>query len=74
MIPRLAWRMMKQSEPRLLWKFAYNFGYKGMLGPAVQTPAEAREFTSRRFCSFRSSIAVSSAAKAAGSMSNRPAK
>jgi len=22
--------MMTQSQPRLLWKFAYNFGYKGM--------------------------------------------
>lgn len=28
---RLAGRMVKQSEPRLLWKFAYNFGFKGML-------------------------------------------
>ena len=30
MISRLAWRMVKHSEPRLLWKLAYNFGYKGM--------------------------------------------
>jgi len=30
MVSRLAWRMMTQSQPRLLWKFAYNFGYKGM--------------------------------------------
>jgi MoaA/NifB/PqqE/SkfB family radical SAM enzyme len=30
MISRLAWRMMTRSEPRLLWKFAYNFGFKGM--------------------------------------------
>jgi MoaA/NifB/PqqE/SkfB family radical SAM enzyme len=30
MVSRLAWRMITSSEPRLLWKFAYNFGYKGM--------------------------------------------
>ncbi len=26
----LAWRMVRSTEPRLLWKFAYNFGWKGM--------------------------------------------
>ncbi|MBI3271959.1 MAG: radical SAM protein [Planctomycetes bacterium] len=28
---QLAWRMYRSSEPRLLWKIAYNFGFKGML-------------------------------------------
>lgn len=27
----LAYRMARSTEPRLLWKFAYNFGWKGML-------------------------------------------
>src|SRR5207302_8410430 len=30
MIPRLALRMMRTTDPRLLWKFGYTFGYKGM--------------------------------------------
>ncbi|MBM3778942.1 MAG: radical SAM protein [Acidimicrobiia bacterium] len=30
MIPALAMRMVRETDPRLLWKFAYNFGYKGM--------------------------------------------
>lgn len=30
MIGRLAWRMVTRTDRRLLWKFAYNFGYKGM--------------------------------------------
>ncbi|HVR29575.1 MAG TPA: radical SAM protein [Thermoanaerobaculia bacterium] len=29
-LPALARRMWRGSEPRLLWKFGYNFGYKGM--------------------------------------------
>jgi len=27
---KLAYRMMRSTDARLLWKFAYNFGYKGM--------------------------------------------
>lgn len=30
MLPQLAYRMLKTTDRRLLWKFAYNFGYKGM--------------------------------------------
>jgi MoaA/NifB/PqqE/SkfB family radical SAM enzyme len=30
MIPALALRMVREADPRLLWKFTYNFGYKGM--------------------------------------------
>jgi MoaA/NifB/PqqE/SkfB family radical SAM enzyme len=29
-IPALARRMLTESEPRLLWKLAWNFGWKGM--------------------------------------------
>ncbi|OWK36767.1 radical SAM/SPASM domain-containing protein [Fimbriiglobus ruber] len=31
MIFRLAKRMLTEIEPRLLWKFAFNFGFKGMV-------------------------------------------
>jgi len=27
---KLAWRMARTTDKRLLWKFAWNFGYKGM--------------------------------------------
>jgi MoaA/NifB/PqqE/SkfB family radical SAM enzyme len=30
MIPALAIRMLRETDPRLLWKLSYNFGYKGM--------------------------------------------
>jgi MoaA/NifB/PqqE/SkfB family radical SAM enzyme len=30
MLVRFARRMLAETEPRLLWKFSYNFGYKGM--------------------------------------------
>ncbi len=30
MLPQLAKRMITETDKRLLWKFAYNFGYKGM--------------------------------------------
>ena len=30
MIPALAMRMLRETDPRLLWKLSYNFGYKGM--------------------------------------------
>lgn len=30
MLPALAYRMVSTTDARLLWKFAYNFGYKGM--------------------------------------------
>ena len=30
MAPQFAMRMMRETDPRLLWKFGYNFGYKGM--------------------------------------------
>ncbi|MFQ5489145.1 MAG: radical SAM/SPASM domain-containing protein [Phycisphaerae bacterium] len=30
MLPALAYRMLSSTDARLLWKFAYNFGYKGM--------------------------------------------
>ena len=30
MIARLAQRMIAETHPRLLWKFIYNFGWKGM--------------------------------------------
>lgn len=28
---KFAWRMLQSTDKRLLWKFAYNFGFKGML-------------------------------------------
>src|SRR5688572_10202980 len=31
MFPRLAYRILRTTDPRLLWKFAWNFGVKGML-------------------------------------------
>ena len=30
MLPKLATRILTTTDPRLLWKFAYNFGWKGM--------------------------------------------
>ena len=30
MVAKLAARMLTTVDKRLLWKFAYNFGYKGM--------------------------------------------
>jgi MoaA/NifB/PqqE/SkfB family radical SAM enzyme len=31
MFPSLAFRILRTTDPRLLWKFAWNFGVKGML-------------------------------------------
>src|SRR5205809_4761984 len=31
MLPRLATRVLRTTDARLLWKFAWNFGFKGML-------------------------------------------
>ncbi len=31
MLPALAFRTLRTADPRLLWKFAWNFGVKGML-------------------------------------------
>ena len=31
MFPRLAWRILRTTDPRLLWKFSWNFGVKGLL-------------------------------------------
>ena len=31
MLPQLAIRILRSTDPRLLWKFAWNFGVKGML-------------------------------------------
>lgn len=31
MLPSLAYRMVRTVDARLLWKFSYNFGFKGML-------------------------------------------
>ena len=31
MVLSLGMRMVRSTDPRLLWKFAYNFGFKGML-------------------------------------------
>ena len=31
MLPRLAYRTLRTADPRCLWKFAWNFGVKGML-------------------------------------------
>ncbi len=30
MVPQLARRLLMETDKRLLWKFAYNFGFKGM--------------------------------------------
>ena len=31
MFPRLAWRILRTTSPRLLWKFSWNFGVKGLV-------------------------------------------
>ena len=31
MFPALAWRILRTTDPRLLWKFTWNFGVKGLL-------------------------------------------
>ncbi|HXI53361.1 MAG TPA: radical SAM/SPASM domain-containing protein [Candidatus Saccharimonadales bacterium] len=31
MFPRLAYRILRSTDPRLLWKFTWNFGVKGLL-------------------------------------------
>jgi MoaA/NifB/PqqE/SkfB family radical SAM enzyme len=31
MFPRLAWRILRTTDPRLLWKFSWNFGVKGLV-------------------------------------------
>src|SRR6186997_440246 len=31
MLPNLTFRILRTTDPRLLWKFAWNFGVKGML-------------------------------------------
>ena len=31
MMLSMAGRMLRSTDKRLLWKFAYNFGWKGML-------------------------------------------
>ncbi|HAM71361.1 MAG TPA: radical SAM protein [Verrucomicrobiales bacterium] len=31
MLPALAFRTLRSADPRCLWKFAWNFGWKGML-------------------------------------------
>ncbi len=30
MIEKIAYRLLKETSPRILWKFAYNFGWKSM--------------------------------------------
>ncbi len=31
MLPRLIYRMLTETSPRLLWKFCWNFNWKSML-------------------------------------------
>ena len=31
MFPRLAYRILRSTDPRLLWKFTWNFGVKGLI-------------------------------------------
>src|SRR5258705_13457773 len=31
MLPALAFRTLRSANPRCVWKFAWNFGFKGML-------------------------------------------
>ena len=31
MMLTMAGRMLRSTDPKVLWKFAYNFGFKGML-------------------------------------------
>ena len=60
-------RMLAETDPRLLWKFAWNFGYKGMRS-VQRFKKRAREAasTSRRSSTSRSSTAATCAARAAG--------
>ena len=49
MIAKFALRMVREVDPRLLWKFSYNFGWKGMR--AVQK-FEARKRRGEHFPAF----------------------
>ena len=43
MLLKMAKRMLFETDKRLLWKLAWNMGFKGMLsGRAAQAPAQAR--------------------------------
>jgi len=71
MIYQFAKRMMKETDKRLLWKLAFNFGYKGCARCRSLRSVSRRAFISRRFCLSRSSIRVSFAARGAGWMWKR---
>ena len=51
MVAKLAYRMFSTVDKRLLWKFAYNFGYKGMRNPhiVVFSPDGGEEVSSQQF-------------------------
>ena len=67
---KMAKRLLFETDKRLLWKLAWNMGFKGMLSVAeAQAPAASAARSSRRSCTSRSSTAATCAARAAGSMS-----
>ena len=67
---KLARRVLLETDKRLLWKLAWNMGFKGMLSVQRHKRAAASgASSSRRSSTSRSSTAATSAARAAGSMS-----
>ena len=68
-------RILRTADKRLLWKFVWNFGMKGMLSvERFKRRLTARRPISRRFSISRLSTVATCGARAAGSMSSRRAR
>ena len=64
---QMAKRLLFETDKRLLWKLAWNMGFKGMLSVEKhKAPARSAARSSRRSCTSRSSTAATCAARAAG--------
>jgi hypothetical protein len=70
---RLGARILRTVDKRLLWKFVWNF-VKGMLSVERFKRRLKRGEYFRRFSISPSSTVATCAARAAGSMSSRPAR
>ena len=66
MLLKLAKRMLFETDKRLLWKLAWNMGFKGMLSVEDTSAVSGAARSSRRSCTSRSSTAAICAARAAG--------
>ena len=69
MVLSFAKRMLTEPDPRLLGKFAWNFGIKGALSVEKYKRRLNAENIFHHFCLFQSSPAVSYDARAVGWMS-----